>query len=370
MAAFATEFPPLNLHPTLSPLTSPSLLALRRCTGPARRFSQWFVGIFIASVAFGASARTPVAALDLEGYSDASGAISVQHKGDTVDPYFALQALLLAHSHGLDISKPAKAWGAWLIQRQKPDATFDRFCRNGPVWAACKTADADDSLLGLWLAFTDTLPAQERNQPAWVRSRKATSTALAKLVDTNQGIYLVSPVYQHGLFMDNLELWEYPFTHRAAQSARHPSFTKTLASVFWDDQRKRFLVSTQPGQRDTAHAFYPDAVAQIFPLLVRFPHIPGGAKAHYRRWMADHRNEWLAQVKDDFAWGLVAIVALQQNDIPSARCWLKTTLPHRHSAHWTVTDEVTAQILKARSIKPAPETTDCTAPKNSPTQSP
>lgn len=310
------------------------------------------------------------AVLDLEGYADASGAISVQRQGDTVDPYFALQALLLAHSHGLDVSKPAKAWGAWLVKRQKPDATFDRFCRNGPVWAPCKTADADDSVLGLWLAFMDSMPATQRGQASWVRSRTATSTALAKLVDPNQGIYLVSPVYQHGLFMDNLELWAYTFTHKAAQNTRHPNFTKTLAAVFWDDQRKRYLVSTQPGQRDTVHAFYPDAVAQIFPLLVRFPLIPGGAPAHYRRWMAEHRDEWLAQVKDDFAWGLVAVVALQQGDILSARCWLQTALPHRHSAHWTVTDEVAAQILESKAITAAQETTACTSPRHSLTQSP
>lgn len=343
----------------------PSSSSSRHSAWPARPFLKWFAGIAITWAAIGAPSRAQAAVLDLEGYSDASGAISVQHKGDTVDPYFALQALLLAHSHGLDISKPAKAWGAWLVQRQKPDATFDRFCRNGPVWAACKTADADDSQLGLWMAFMDTMPALQRSQPAWVRSRTATSAALSKLVDPGKGIYLVSPVYQHGLLMDNLELWEYAFTHRAAQSARHPSFTKTLASVFWDEQRKRFLVSTQPGQRDTAHAFYPDAVAQIFPLLVRFPLIPGGAKAHYRSWMEEHRNEWLAQVKNDFAWGLVAIVALQQNDIPSARCWLQSALPHRHSAHWTVTDEVAAQILQARAITPAAETTACTGPSNS-----
>ena len=35
------------------------------------------------------------APLDLSGYADAAGAISVQHQGGTVDPYFALQALLL-----------------------------------------------------------------------------------------------------------------------------------------------------------------------------------------------------------------------------------------------------------------------------------
>ncbi len=347
-----------TLNPQSSPPSRRSLWRTRQCLQQVFRSA-------ITWVALGASFGAHAVTLDLAGYIDASGAITVQHGGDTVDPYFALQALLLAHSHGLDISGPAKAWGAWLLQRQKPDATFDRFCRNGPVWAACKTADADDSQLGLWLAFMDTMPATQRNQAEWVRSRTATSAALAKLVDHGKGIYLVSPVYQHGLLMDNLELWEYTFTHKAAQSARHPSFTKSLAAVFWDEQRKRFLVSTQPGQRDTVHAFYPDAVAQIFPLLVRFPLIPGGARAHYRRWMAEHRNEWLAQVKDDFAWGLVAIVALQQNDMPSARCWLQSALPHRHSAHWTVTDEVAAQILQARAITPAPETTACTVPRNS-----
>lgn len=360
MAFDATEIPLNTDAPTRQ---RPPLWSVRSCL-------HWCAGSAVAWAAMAMPLDAQAAALNLKGYADASGAISVQHLGDTVDPYFALQALLLAHSHGLDIAQPAKAWGAWLVQRQKPDATFDRFCRNGPVWAACKTADADDSVLGLWLAFMDTLPAAERSQPTLVRSRAATSVALAKLVDPQQGIYLVSPVYQHGLFMDNLELWAHAFTHRAAQNARHPQFTKTLASVFWDDQRKRYLVSTQPGQRDTVHAFYPDAVAQIFPLLVKFPLIPGGATAHYRRWMAEHREEWLAQVKDDFAWGLVAIVALQQGDIPSARCWLQTALPHRHSAHWTVTDEVSAQILEARAISPAPATTACTAPSHSPKQSP
>lgn len=360
----------MALYATDHPLNPDSPIPLRPHRSRARRCLQRSIGGVLACLALAAPVCALAAVLDLEGYADASGAISVQRQGDTVDPYFALQALLLAHSHGLDISKPAKAWGAWLVQRQKPDATFDRFCRNGPVWAPCKTADADDSVLGLWLAFMDSMPAPQRSQASWVRSRTATSTALAKLVDPQQGIYLVSPVYQHGLFMDNLELWAYPFTHKAAQNARHPNFTKTLETVFWDDQRKRYLVSTQPGQRDTAHAFYPDAVAQIFPLLVRFPLIPGGAPAHYRRWMTEHRDEWLAQVKDDFAWGLVAVVALQQGDISSARCWLQTALPHRHGVHWTVTDEVSAQILEARAIPAAPQSTACTSPRHSPTQSP
>lgn len=317
------------------------------------------------------AAAVAAAPLDLRGYADASGAISVQREGDTVDPYFALRALLLAHSHGLDITVPAAAWAQWLRTRQKPDATFDRYCRQGPVWAACKTADADDSVLGLWMAFIDTLPAAQRRQPEWVASRAVAQTALARLVDPTRGIYLVSPVYQHGLFMDNLELWAHGFSHAAAQSPRHRSFTESIRAVFWDTARQRFLVSTQPGQRDTVHAFYPDAVAQLFPLLVQFPRLPGGARAHYRGWMAAHRSEWLAQVHGDFAWGLVAIVALEQNDLASARCWLRVSLPYRHGSHWTVTDEVVAQILLARALTAHPDAQACPqAPRTHQTPTP
>lgn len=299
------------------------------------------------------------AVLDLSGYADASGAISVQRQGDTVDPYFALQALLLAQSHGLDTTTVASAWGEWLVARQKPDATFDRFCRHGPVWAACKTADADDSVLGLWVAFMDSQPAPLRRQPAWVRSRAAAQAALARLVDPTRGIYLVSPVYQHGLFMDNLELWAHEVLHPRASTPRQANFTQAITAAFWDKERQRYLVSTQPGQRDTVHAFYPDAVAQLFPLLVNFPGLPGGARRYYRQWMAAHRSEWLAQVHGDFAWGLVAIVALDHGDLPSARCWLQISLPHRHSAHWTVTDEVVAQILQSRALTAHPDPQAC-----------
>lgn len=295
----------------------------------------------------GASRATP---LDLTGYADAAGAITIQHKGGTVDPYFTLQALLLASEHGLDTSPQAVPWARWLLARQKPDATFDRFCRTGATWLACKTADADDSLLALWLRFVDTLPAAVRQEPAFVKSHAAASATLLRLVSPPTGVYLVSPVYMHGLFMDNLEVWTYPPAHAAAQNKDRPSFGASIQQVFWDPAIQRYHVSTQPEQKTTVHTFYPDAVAQIFPHTVNFPHIPGGAKAHYQRWIRANRAEWLKQVEGDFAWGLIATVALRHGDLASARCWHQKTLPARHSSHWTVTDEVVHQILLTKGV--------------------
>jgi hypothetical protein len=297
--------------------------------------------------------------LDLKGFAEPSGAITVQHRGATVDPYFTLQALLLAHEHGLDSAEYAAKWANWLVARQKPDGTFDRFCRQGETWAPCKTADADDSMLALWLRFLETMPDELRRTPAWQRSHQAASATLLRLVDPRWHIYLVSPVYQHGLFMDNLEVWSYRPAHAAAQTPAAPSFSLSIHNVFWDATERRFLISTQPEQKATQFAFYPDAVAQIFPLLVNYPHVPGGERAWYQDWIRRHRSEWLAQVRSDFAWGLIALVAWKQADAASARCWLRTTLPFRRTSHWTVTDEVVAQILAHRGATPARKEGDC-----------
>ena len=90
--------------------------------------------------------------LELAGYAGADGAIKVLHKGESADPYFAIQALLLAHDNGMDVSTVAEKFIDWLLPKQKPDGTFDRFCRTaGTPWTACKVADADDALLALWM---------------------------------------------------------------------------------------------------------------------------------------------------------------------------------------------------------------------------
>lgn len=297
--------------------------------------------------------------LDLTGFADDSGAISVQYRGETVDPYFVLQALLLAQDHGLDTRNYADKWAAWLLERQKPDATFDRFCKRGPVWAPCKTADADDAVLALWLKFLDSLPEDPKQSAARSNSHRLSKIALTKLLDSARGIFLVSPVYQHGLLMDNLEIWSYRPAREIAETAATGTFTRAIETTFWDKSQQRFLVSTQSEQKNTTHAFYPDAVAQIFPLMVRFPQIPGGEKSYYRQWMKRHRSEWLHQVKEDFAWGLIAIVALQQGDITSVNCWLKSALPHRNTSHWILADEVVLQILQVKGIAKASPNESC-----------
>ena len=326
--------------------------------------SALIAGLALTFSAAATGARsTERAPLDLQGYADAQGAISVQYKGDTVDPYFSMQALLLAHDNGMNVSAYVLPWANWLVQRQKPDATFDRFCRNGPVWAPCKTADADDSVLALWMRLLDTVPKQRDSDPAFVKSYARSQAALGRLLDPKRGVYLVSPVYQHGLFMDNLEVLSWHLSV-PPDKTKHikptaPQLAKGIRSVFWDRESKSFLVSTQPEQKTVVPAFYPEFVAQILPLLFNFPTPGMDSKPLYRNWMRLHRATWLAQSKHDFSWGLLAIIALRANDRATAACWLRETAPARHTSHWIATDEVARQILLTHNVTAAAPDANC-----------
>ncbi|GAB3477495.1 hypothetical protein [Polaromonas eurypsychrophila] len=308
-----------------------------------------------------AGASDASAVLDLTGYTEPGGAITVLHSGDSADPYFAMQALLLAYDNGMGITAPAEKFVNWLLPRQKPDGTFDRFCRHSvKKWVSCKTADADDSLLALWLRLLDTMPEKMSKNPAWQKSRSIAQASLAHLFQPSRGIYMVSPVVLHGLFMDNLEVWSLKVNGRQpAQRVEAEKLASAIHATFWNPVDKRYLVSTQLEQRSQKPAFYPDHVAQIFPLLVDFPLLPATARQHYRAWMQTHRSEWLAHSKADYPWGVLAVLALRQNDRASASCWLREAAPMRHSARWAVTDETAYQLLVAKGLSAASAGVNC-----------
>lgn len=298
--------------------------------------------------------------LDLQGYTDVNGVITILNGGDSTDPYFAMQALLLAHDNGMDISVPAAKFANWLVPRQKPDGTFDRFCLStAKAWVSCKTADADDSLLALWMRLLQTMPEQIGKNEVWLKSYAASEKALANLFQPSRGIYMVSPVILHGLFMDNLEVWSLKAHSKQVKPSDVEKLAQGIHTTFWQPVNKNFLVSTQLEQRAQKPQFYPDHVAQIFPLLVDFPILPQKARQYYKNWMQMHRAEWLRQGDADYPWGVLAVLALRQGDEPSARCWLRETSGMRHSKRWAVTDEAAFQILASRRIIPATKTANC-----------
>ena len=325
---------------------------------PARLILRWAFNVLLLGL--WATARAAPSLL-LDGYVDGEGAITVLHGGDVVDPYFAMQSLLLAHENGMDTAKPAEKFAKWLAPRQKPDGTFDRFCKaTGPSWVSCKTADADDALLAIWMKLLETLPQPLQKDAVLEKSYQISKNALEHLFQPSRGVYMVSPVYLHGLFMDNLEVWSLKsHLRQAPRRAEADKLARAISATFWDPVNKRFLVSTQLEQGAQPVAFYPDHVAQIFPLFVGFSALPEAVPAYYRNWMRRYRAEWLQQGKTDYPWGLIAVLALRQNDRASAACWLRESQLLRHSARWAVNDEAAYQILVARGVTPISADVSC-----------
>lgn len=325
------------------------------------RLFNWFSCVVVLSgllhnPACGQTSRRP---LDLTGFMQGDGAITTLRGGDIVDPYFAIQALLLAKENGLEASSDTRRWLIWLASRQKVDGTFGRFCRAGTDWVECKRADADDALLAMWMKLLSSAGAGIPRD-ILKTSLERSDTALERLYDRSRGVYLVSPTFKQGLFMDNLEVWSFLASgHSAANRAKARKLQRSIRDVFWHPVSQRFLVSTQPEQAVMPRAFYPDAVAQIYPLLFAFPALPATARVHYETWMKEHRATWLTQAPNDFSWGVIALIALRQQDLETARCWLRDTAHLRHSSHWTVSDEVTRQILDAQGLEPALARSTC-----------
>lgn len=307
--------------------------------------------------AFLACAQANSAALDLAAFQETDGAIPVVSGGDSVDPYFAIRALLSARQTGLDIGQVAPAWIDWLLARQQPDGSFPRFCRINEQWEVCAVADADDALVALWASLLFASAQCGELPPDWEKSARLALRKLNSLLDKKTGVYHISEALPVSLFMDNVEI--YAALRDIAQQQRcmrkpHAA-RKTLLSAsrlrlaikhtFHRSKAGHFEVSTQ--QATDMAQFYPGQVAQIYPVLLRMGD-PKALKMLFAAWMYRYGDIWLAQEHDVYPWGMVALAAHEVGDRKTVACWLLQAQALRHSPRWNVLEEAAWQALQPR----------------------
>ena len=303
-----------------------------------------------------------------EHYQRQSGAIVVETDGDFVDPYFAIKALLTAQDGGLDMSGPALAWIRWLLPRQLRDGRFQRYCRGADgEWHACKSADADDALLALWLELLYRMSPDSGMPPEWKASAAKAEDQLAWLFDHKLGIYAVSRHNAVGLFMDNVEIYAALKDIAASQrrlgdparaqqtEARAQAMASAIVHIFWDKKHARFRVSTQ---RHWKQDFYPDAVAQTYAWLLGLP-TPEDPRIAWPNWKRRYGAGWMDRRRDPHPWGLVALTAQALGDQNTAACWVAKAAPLRYSADWNVLEEAAYQVLTAMLPPAGPSPRDC-----------
>lgn len=291
------------------------------------------------------------------GYQTDEGALTVHAGGDFVDPYFATKALIAAEEAGLNVDGPARRWIAWLLPRQRPDGRFERYCRADGAWRSCADADADDALSALWMELLNRMTPQGETAPAWAESAQRADAHLNLLRNSKNGLYQVSLGEPFALFIDNVEIYG-AFTRMAARRANAGEFIaagrlglrawllrQAIVRVFWKADEKRFSAATTP---PPAAAFYPDVVAQVYPLLENMETPAGGPAQTFNHWFNAHGEAWLGFSEDHYPWGLVALAAYRVGAQSVARQWLARAAPLRNGPRWNLLEEAAYQGLVAR----------------------
>ena len=224
-------------------------------------------------------ARQPRPRWICEGYADAAGAITVLHGGDPRTLTSQCRPCCWRMTTAWTMSAPAEKFVNWLVPRQKPDGTFDRFCRDAAeqlgvlqerrmpttrcwpcgcaCWRPCRTSWQQ---AGLAEEPCHQPGLAGASVPALARRLHGVAAGAARAVHGQPGSLVAQDT-----------------AARPAQRAEADKLARAIHATFWNPVDKRFLVSTQLEQRSQKPAFYPDHVAQIFPLLVDFPLLPADA---------------------------------------------------------------------------------------------
>ena len=304
-------------------------------------------------------ARARAAELKLETFQTPDGAIVLTPGGNYVEPYFATKALLVAQDSGMDIRNAAQSWIRWALPRQTSHGLFRRFCRSGATWRDCAPADADDSMLALWMQLLYRMAPSDGMPAEWRRSVDLSRGQLEKLRNGRLGVYHVSRRNHVALLMDNVEVYAALKDIANGQSRLHdPAATQTQARaaelakaiqhVFWDRRQQRF----RPSMQKSRPAFYPDVVAQVYPWLANLNGPGQNAPRAWEQWKRAFGRGWIERRYDEHPWGLVALAADKLGDGISAACWTAQSDSLRGSSSWNVLEEAAWQSLRGRFGQP------------------
>lgn len=325
--------------------------------------------LLIVVLIAGGTAAAQVRKFEAGRYVLAGGGLLLDDSRNFVEPYFATKALLVAESAGLDARPAALAWIGWLLPRQRPDGRFDRYCLKKNAWAACGAADADDSMLALWLELLYRNAPDSGLPPEWRQSAQQARSHLRTLRNSRLGVYHVSHRNHAALFMDNVEVYsalaqvaraERRFGDAAGADADRRAaqdLAKSIDNVFWNRRQQRFL----PSNEKSRPAFYPNVVAQVYPWLAGMPTPEGDPQQAWARWRQVFAPMWLNNRYDPHAWGLVAVAAVEVGDLRTAGCWRDRAAVHRGDGQWNILEDAAYQSVDAAVAKSSQGAADCDA---------
>lgn len=302
---------------------------------PVVRFTAALL-ILCAVMAACAPVRRPTGTLSLTGAPDieshvqfildaqrAGGAIAMTPAGSWINPYFAnLAARALLRVEGN--LEPVRRYMEWYTAHLNPDGTMDDYRVQGRREAATGDADSTDSYAATYLVLVHEWVGAG-GDPDWVAQRRPdlerVAGAILAVTDAD-GLTWAKPGYRHKLLMDNCEVYagwsawsellsglgDESGSAEAALRARQvrtglERFRQPNGLFGWAITRWGLVVESRPGR------FYPDAVAQLFPIVWGLTDDARG----YRTLNRAH-SDWPYLMAADFPWVLPAYAAVLAGD--------------------------------------------------------
>jgi hypothetical protein len=320
------------------------------CFRFARRWAAVLGGGLVFSMTVMAAAPAAPATESAPVFADFTtpdGAMTVFAKGDYVEPYAAIEALLVAHRLGVDVRANAAALADWLLPYQQANGPFPRICRSGgDSWVACGLADADDSLAVFWcLLVNEVLQGPVRLQASCGKSLENLATLWDPRRETFQALTGRTEAY----FADNVEVigalrYLRADPRTAARYARElgalPSHTQMLNGLT-RSFNYRFDGALEPEYASlppTPPGFYPNAVTPVYLWVFDLDTGPVALRK-WAVWKHRYERAWLAGKADPFPWGLIAWAAYQLGDRKVAAAWLQAAAQWRSEGRWNLMEE-------------------------------
>ena len=247
-----------------------------------------------------------------------------------VNPYFACMAALglLAETKNCPITETEKkAVGRYLDWHTgillETDGKMGIYRKESGKLIYKEKVDSEDGYLGMYLFLMGKYLEKTENTDLPEYWKKGISLALKKIQSLmRDGITQVSEENTTAYLMDNLEVWKglhelelAGLEDTQAISEMRKKIQAQIENIFWDDANQRWRIIGNSDLYDQTE-FYPDGVAQIYPLIYEFPvKEKKKQKILYNQFTEKFQWQKLNKKRNDFLWAMTGMAAAQMGDI-------------------------------------------------------
>ena len=251
-------------------------------------------------------------------------------KAGDVNPYFACVAALgrLAEAENRPITEAEKkAVGRYLDWHTgvllETDGKMGIYRKEGEKLIYREKADSEDGYLGMYLFLMGEYLEKTESTELPESWEKGIRLALKKLQSLMQdGITQVSEENTTAYLMDNLEVWKglYKLEQAGVEDAHlirelRGKLQEQIENTFWDDETQKWRIIRDRDLYDSTE-FYPDGIAQIYPLIYEFPvKEKRTQKKLYVRFTEKFQWQKLSERSTKFLWTMTGMAAAQVGDV-------------------------------------------------------